>query len=72
MEKGLALAGAAGEVAGAAVGGDLAEVAADGFPAFDLASVFVGNAAAQVVAAVPLEPAAGVVLLVDPAFALPF
>src|SRR6185369_3118439 len=69
VQQGLALAWPAGQVAGAAVGLDLGEVAADGVPAFDLA-VVVEAAAAEVVAAVPLEPAARV-LGVDPALLPP-
>ena len=70
MEEGLALAGAAGVVAGLAIFLDLSEVSTEGSPALDLALV-VGAAAAKVVAAVPLEPAAGI-FGINPAFALPF
>ncbi|MDB6057521.1 MAG: hypothetical protein JWO95_1365 [Verrucomicrobiales bacterium] len=70
MEQGLALGGAATEVAGAAVGFDLADVTADGAPTFYLTVVFARDSAAHIVSAIPLEPAARVVF-VDPAFSTP-
>ncbi len=70
MQNGLALFGAAMEVAGEAVFADLGDVAIDGFPSFDLALVFFVHTAAEVVAAIPLEPATGVEW-VDPVFFAP-
>ncbi len=70
MQQGLSLFAAAGELAGFAVLLDLGEVTLHGFPTFDLALVFLGSSAAEIVAAVPLEPAARV-LGMDPAFLLP-
>ena len=49
---------------------DLGKVALKGAPAFDLQGIDGGQAAAAIVAAVPLEPAA-VVGAVEPAFAVP-
>ena len=69
VEEGLALSGAAGEIAPGAIVFDLGDVAAEGEPAFDLA-VVIFAAAAAVIAAIPLEPAAGV-LVINPAFLLP-
>src|SRR5687768_3576677 len=70
MQQRLPLAGPAEEVAAHAVFPDLREVACHRAPAFDLARV-VGTAPADVVTAVPLEPAARI-LVVDPAFLPPF
>src|SRR5262245_7885335 len=61
MQQRLALAGAAEEIARLAVALDLADVAADRLPAADLALVLRRQAAAHIVAAVPLEPAARIV-----------
>src|SRR5690349_5109237 len=71
MQQRLALASAAGEVAELAVALDLPHVTADRPPALDLSCVLVRHAAAQIVAAVPLEPATRIVL-VQPSFATPF
>jgi hypothetical protein len=71
VQQGLALPLAAGEIARLAVALDLAHVPANGFPALDLARVLLGQAAAQIVAAIPLEPAARIVRM-DPALAAPF
>src|ERR1700679_3118040 len=60
MQQRLALARPAGMVAGVAIAFDLAGVGADRLPALDLPRV-VGDAAAKVIAAIPLEPAARVV-----------
>ena len=57
-------------VAGLAIALDLADMAAHCFPALDLAGVLVGDAAAHVVAAIPLEPAARIVAE-DPALLAP-
>src|SRR5688572_33449973 len=65
VEQGLPLFAAAGEVAAAAVLLDLRDVPADGPPALDLAIV-VGPAPPQVIAAIPLKPAARIVGM-DPA-----
>src|SRR5215813_4820436 len=70
MQQRLALALAAQQVARLAVALNLPHVAADRLPATDLAAVLVRHAAAHVVAAVPLEPAARIVV-VDPALAPP-
>lgn len=70
MEQGLALFGPAVFVFGGAVFFDLGKVALKGAPAFDLHGIDGGQAAAAIVAAVPLEPAA-VVGAVEPAFAVP-
>src|ERR1700712_5728863 len=61
MQQRLPLPGAEGQVAGLAVALDLADVAAHGLPALDLAAVLLGQAAADCVAAVPLKPAARIV-----------
>src|SRR5262245_34892064 len=71
VQQRLALALATGEIAGLAMLLHLAHVAADRLPASDLALVLLRHAAAHVVAAVPLEPAARIVAM-DPALALPF
>src|SRR3954471_2403224 len=69
VQQRLALAGAAVEVATLAGPLELADVAAHGFPAPDLARV-IGHAAPAIVAAVPLEPAARIVR-VNPALGAP-
>ena len=61
MQQGLPLALAATQVAERAVLSYLSDVTLHGLPAGDLAPVFVGHPPAQVVAAVPLEPASRVV-----------
>src|SRR5581483_4709285 len=71
LQQRLALAPAAAEVAGIAVLLHLPQVPAHRLPAADLAAILLGHPAAHVVAAVPLEPAAGIVRM-DPAFAAPF
>ena len=70
MQQRLALPRPAGDVARLAIALDLPHVAADRFPALDLPRVLVGNAAAHIAAAVPLEPAARVVAK-DPALLAP-
>ena len=70
MQQGLALAAAAGQVAGGAEFLYLSGVAADVLPAGDLTSVFVRDASPHVVAAIPLKPAPRVVW-VNPTFCLP-
>jgi hypothetical protein len=60
MQQRLALAAPAHEVAGLAMAPDLRYVPADGFPPPDLATVLGRHAAAHIVTAIPLEPAAGV------------
>lgn len=71
VEEGLALFGATGEVARRTVVFDLRGVAGHGLPASDLAGVFDWESASHVVPAVPLEPTARVVRLVEPAFVAP-
>ena len=56
MEEGLALSRSTTEVTGEAVFVKLGDVAFDGHPSADLAIVFFGEAAAEVVTAIPLEP----------------
>lgn len=70
MEQGLTLAGSTGPVPGMAILFHLSDVPLDGFPSLDLSTVFLGKAAAHVVSAVPLEPAARV-FPIDPAFLHP-
>ncbi len=59
------------QVTFAAMGFDLADMATDGLPPFDLAQVLVGHTAAHIISAIPLKPSARIVG-VDPAFAPPF
>ena len=61
MQERLPLTLAAGQFPGLAVALNLPDVAPDRLPAPDLATVFVRHAAAHVIAAVPLEPAARIV-----------
>ena len=70
MQQGLSLPSAAGEVARLALPLDLPDVPAHGLPSPDLPLVLVGQAAAHVVAAIPLEPAARVVGM-DPSLVAP-
>src|SRR5579872_2314124 len=70
MKQRLALTGAAGAVAGLAVALDLPDVPTHRLPALDLPPVFVSYAAPHVVAAIPLEPAAGIVGM-DPSLRAP-
>ncbi len=76
MQQRLALLSAAIKITWTAIERDLGNVAAHGLPAFDLLRVFpaptvgVGQAAAHVVAAIPLKPAARVVRM-NPALRLP-
>jgi hypothetical protein len=65
LQEGLTLDRPAGEVAGVAVLVELREVAAHGLPPFDLAGV-VFCAPAEVIAAVPLKPASGVLRMKPP------
>ena len=67
----LTLPRATQQIAGFAILLDLPNVAANRLPAFDLSCVFLRQAAAHVIAAIPLEPAARIVAM-DPAFAPPF
>jgi hypothetical protein len=71
VQQGLTLTRAAEYVAGLAVFLELTYVTADRFPTSDLAAVFVRHAAAHIVTAMPLQPAARVIF-VEPSFALPF
>ena len=61
MQQRLALAAPAHEVAGLAMALDLRDVPADRFPPPDLAAVLGSDAAAHIVPAIPLEPAAWIV-----------
>src|SRR3954452_24858829 len=70
MQQCLALAGAAEQIARLAILLHLPDMPADRLPALDLTAVFLRHAAAQGVAAVPLEPAARIVA-VQPALLLP-
>src|SRR5690242_11819147 len=70
VQQRLPLARAAVGITWVAVLLHLRDVAANLLPAPDLAAIFLGQPAAHVVAAVPLKPAARVVL-VDPALAPP-
>ena len=63
MQQGLPLTGAAKEIAGLTIIANLCNVAPKRLPAFDLPLVFVRHSAAQVVAAIPLKPAARIVLV---------
>ena len=69
MQHRLTLARAAGEIAAFAILFDLADVMAYGLPAGDLAGV-VFHATAQIIAAIPLKPAAWIID-VNPAIAPP-
>src|SRR3954468_12826908 len=70
MQQSLALARTAKEIAGLAVALDLPHVAADCLPAADLPLVLGRHPAAEIIAAVPLEPAARIVR-VQPALVAP-
>lgn len=70
VEQSLALFASAAEIAGMAIFLDLSNVAAHGFPTFDLPQVFFWSAATPVITAIPLKPTSRV-LWVDPAFFLP-
>src|SRR5262249_20120420 len=67
----LPLAASAKQIAGFAMLLDLPHMAPDRLPALDLPLVFGGHAAAHVITAIPLKPAARIVGM-DPAFAFPF
>ena len=71
MQERLALAPAAKQIPGFTIFLHLPYMALDCLPALDLSVILVPHAAAHVVAAIPLEPAAGVVRM-DPALASPF
>src|SRR5262245_58891888 len=70
LQQRLPLPRAAGQVARLTVPLDLPDVPAPCLPSSDLPPVFIEQAAAHVVAAIPLEPAARVVG-VDPALVAP-
>jgi hypothetical protein len=65
LQEGLTLDRSAGEVPGFAVFVELREVATHGLPALDLAGI-VFRAPAEVIAAVPLKPASGVLRMKPP------
>jgi hypothetical protein len=71
LQQGLPLPGPAEAIARRAIRPYLRGMAAEGVPASDLSPVLVRHAAAHMVAAIPLEPAARVVRM-DPAFTPPF
>ena len=71
MQERLPLPSVAREITRLARKLKLADVTADCFPAFDLTSVFDGHSSPDVVAAVPLEPAAWIVR-VYPSLPAPF
>jgi hypothetical protein len=66
MQERLPLPSVAREITRLARKLKLADVTADCFPAFDLTSVFDGHSSPDVVAAVPLEPAAWIVRMYPP------
>src|SRR4051812_7788548 len=70
MQERLPLPRAAGQVSRLAVPLDLPDMPADGFPSLDLPPVFGRHAAAHIVAAIPLEPAARIIG-VKPSLATP-
>src|SRR3974390_2367286 len=71
MQQRLPLARAAHRIPGLAVFPDLLDVTPYRLPALDLARVFLRHAAAHVIAAVPLKPAARIIR-VNPALLAPF
>jgi len=71
MQQRLPLSPPAEQIAGFAMFLHLARVPLDRFPPPDLPPVFLRDAPANVIAAVPLKPAARVVVM-NPPFALPF
>src|SRR3974390_65874 len=71
MQQRLPLARAAHRIPGLAVFPDLLDVTPHRLPALDLARVFLRHAAAHVIAAVPLKPAARIIG-VNPTFLPPF
>src|SRR5579863_1722575 len=70
VQQRLALPLAAGDVARLAMALHLADVPPDCLPAADLTRVLVRDAASQIIAAVPLKPAARIVAI-EPALAAP-
>ena len=70
VQQCLALALAAGKITWLAIALNLAHMPSNSFPAADLASIFFRPTATHVVAAVPLEPAAGISWMY-PAFPAP-
>jgi hypothetical protein len=70
MQERLPLPRPAGQVARLAVPLDLPDMPANGFPSLDLAAVLGRHAAAYVVTAIPLEPAARIIG-VQPSLAAP-
>jgi hypothetical protein len=71
VQERLPLSPAAEKVARFAVPPNLLHVPTHGFPPFDLAAVLFRHAPAQIIAAIPLEPAARVVG-VNPTLGAPF
>src|SRR5262245_34182820 len=70
VQQSLALTRPAHRVAGLAMPSNLRDVPSNRLPALDLARIFGRHAAAQVVATIPLEPAARIVGM-NPAFVPP-
>jgi len=61
MQERLPLSPATPQIAGLACELKLTDVTADCLPPFDLTTVFIGHSSPQIVAAVPLEPAARII-----------
>ena len=70
MQQGLPLAGTAEGIAGLAIHANLRGMPAERLPALDLPLILFRHSAAQVISAIPLEPAARIVL-VHPSFIVP-
>jgi hypothetical protein len=71
MQQSLALPRAAGEIARLTAASHLCRVTADRLPPLDLTRILIWHAAAHAVAAIPLEPAAGIIRM-DPALPAPY
>src|SRR5262249_47939058 len=71
VQERLALSPAAEKIGRFAMPPDLLHVPTHGFPAFDLTAVFFRHPPAQIIAAIPLEPAARVIG-VNPTLGAPF
>jgi hypothetical protein len=63
MEQCLALFWTAVQVSRSAMSRNLATMATNGFPTFDLTLIFIGNATSHVVSTVPLKPSARIVFV---------
>ena len=71
MQQGLFLTGATKGIAGFTIHSNLRNMSPEGLPSLDLAFVFFRHSAAEVITAIPLEPAARIVL-VYPSLTAPF